>query len=214
MSIKQYKICPVCKNFNDPKAIECISCATDLTNIKPVTKDKLKAASEDPEEKNKGSAKKGKRCSECGFINEPQARKCTKCGEDLSDVPVSAIEQSDLPGPGNTRKRYEIVSIDGQYSIDLPEDEQSFIIGRDAFLSEYLTEKLYVSRQQAAIAIDSDQFLIRSLSRTNPTFVNNQELEKGKEYAFPLGQEIGLGGTIIDGKRQSKAAYVALRIKK
>lgn len=209
MSEKQYRICPNCNMWNDVRAIECISCGTDLMNVKPVTKEN---ASKGNQSTGKTSSAKGKKCTECGHINPPQARKCEKCKEDLSDVKIIEIEV-DKQDQNTKSAAYEFITAEGNDRFDVPEGQTELILGREGFLSGYLSGKMYVSRQQAAIVLQEDHFLIRNLSRTNPTFVENRELENGKEYSFPLGKEIGLGGKVINGTRQSQAAYLILREK-
>ena len=209
MNEKQYRICPNCNTWNDIRAIECIDCGTDLMNVKPVTKENASKA--DPSDQKKASAK-GKKCTECGHMNPPQARKCEKCKEDLSDVPMIDIEAAEQ----NQRTKaaaYEFVTAEGNEHFDVPEGQTELILGREGFLCDYLSTKPYVSRQQAAVSLREDRFLIRNLSRTNPTFVDDRELENGKEYSFPLGKEIGLGGKVINGSRQPQAAYLILREK-
>ena len=124
------------------------------------------------------------------------------------------IEIEDDKQDQNTKSAaYEFITAEGNDRFDVPEGQTELILGREGFLSGYLSGKMYVSRQQAAIVLQEDHFLIRNLSRTNPTFVENRELENGKEYSFPLGKEIGLGGKVINGTRQSQAAYLILREK-
>ena len=212
MSGKLFKVCPGCNNWNPAGAFECFSCGTDLTGIQPVTKEKPAGtqapAQNIPDEK-------VKICSECGYVNSPQARKCDKCGEDLSDIRAVSVKN---PGAGkeqrSSSRRFEFAAVDGNADFEVPAEMTELIVGREAFLGDYLAGKMYVSRQQAAIVLDKDQFMIRNLSGTNPTFVDNQELEPGKEYSFPYGKEIGLGGKVINGNRQKEAAYLILRVKK
>jgi pSer/pThr/pTyr-binding forkhead associated (FHA) protein len=54
---------------------------------------------------------------------------------------------------------------------------------------------------------------IENLSRTNKTFINNEEIPDGIPTALQNGDEIGLGGKIIDGNRQDKAAYLTFQAK-
>lgn len=206
---EQVKICPHCKKWNEAKSIECIYCGTDLVNVKPISKEQASSALKSTP---KSSPTKGKICTECGHVNPPQARKCEQCKEDLSDVKITDIEPT---AKDQTVKKtvYEFITVDGTEHFEIPDGQMDLILGREGFLSEYLSTKPYVSRQQAAIAIQDNSFKIKNLSRTNPTFVDNQALENGKEYSFPFGKEIGLGGKVINGNRQSNAAYLVLKEK-
>ena len=56
----------------------------------------------------------------------------------------------------------------------------------------------------------NDEWFIENLSNTNFTYVNNKKImEKTK---LTDGDEIGLGGTNLNHKRQEQAAYFQVRI--
>ena len=55
---------------------------------------------------------------------------------------------------------------------------------------------------------------VENLSRTNRTYVNNEEIPDAVPVALADGDEIGLGGKVIGGSRQDKAAYLIFRVKK
>ena len=87
------------------------------------------------------------------------------------------------------------------------------ILGREAELKKYLQTKSYVSRRQARLTVTEDGVLIENLSRTNKTYLNNEELPDGAPAALRDGDEIGLGGKVIGGSRQEQAAYFSFRRK-
>ena len=89
------------------------------------------------------------------------------------------------------------------YTVDKP----ITVIGRKATLSEYLHDKTYVSREHIKIIIADGKALVENLSKTNYTFVNDSQIEDGVQVVLQEGDEIGLGGKLINDARQKKAAY-------
>ena len=79
---------------------------------------------------------------------------------------------------------------------------------------DYLAEKEYVSRQHARFTVEAGKVFVENLSRTNRTYVNNEEIPDAVPVALADGDEIGLGGKVIGGSRQDKAAYLIFRVKK
>lgn len=68
----------------------------------------------------------------------------------------------------------------------------------------------YASRAHAKLTIENGVFYIENLSETNFTYVNNTKITAKTE--LKTGDELGLGGTNINGKCQSEAAYFLVRI--
>jgi len=99
-------------------------------------------------------------------------------------------------------------SLDGQYAYKVSADET--VIGRENTMSDYLAAKSYVSRAHAKLTIENGAFYIENLSSTNFTYVNNKKIVEKTE--LKNGDELGLGGTNINGKCQSDAAYFLVRI--
>jgi len=77
-------------------------------------------------------------------------------------------------------------------------------------MSDYLINKKYVGRSQAKLTINNNELWIENLSGTNPTFVNNKKITEKTKLSD--GDEIGLGGIVINGSRQEQAAYFLVRI--
>lgn len=73
-------------------------------------------------------------------------------------------------------------------------------------MSDALRNKSYVSRVHAKITVDDGKLYIENLSTTNYTYVNNKRIPEGRVELKP-GDEVGLGGALINGKRQNNAAY-------
>ena len=216
--MEKYKICPnpACKKHNKPKAIECAWCEMPLTGVK-VTDDETEAARqktqeerakawEEQSESQVASAnitgKMTRICESCGQHNPPNARKCTACGEDISDIVPTQDGAQMQP---EIKVRYRLKSLDGGFVYEIPED--GAVVGRENKLSEYLTGKSYVSRRHAALRIADDKLFVKNLNTMNHTYVNNARIENDTETEVHSGDEIGFGGNITNGKRQELAAY-------
>lgn len=205
MALEKYKVCPVCGEHNPPSLLECRKCETDLTGIK-VTDSAMEQKT--AEEKISAAPTGGgtpvlARVCECGAHNPPQARKCKECGEDISDIiPSTVMEEQAFS--------YKLEAIGDDFSITL--DQPVIIIGREAELKDYLSSKIYVSRQHAKLTIVAGKVMIENLSNTNKTFINN--IAVGNEpTALSDGDEIGMGGMEKNGERQKGAAYFTFRTK-
>lgn len=198
--MEKFKICPVCGMHNKPNMIECIGCETDLTSVKATDEATEQAKIIAQENTSENVEEKYVRICDCGWINSATAKKCTECGEDISDI--APILQSE-----NNTCKYVMTSLDGEYAYEIK--DVTAILGRENEMKEYLADKAYVSRQHAKIMKDDDMIYIENLSNTNFTFVNNQKIT-GK-IELHIDDEIGLGGNETNGSRQSEAAYLILR---
>lgn len=199
--MEKYKLCPSCKTKNEPTLLECMNCEADLTMVKITDEETEKMLAENATAQSEAAVKWVRVC-ECGAKNPPNARKCTSCGEDISDItPIQdeAEEQSSSV--------YVLSSLDGKYAYKMAADE--VIIGRENIMGEYLSAKSYVSRAHAKLILAEDGLYIENMSSTNFTYVNNRKiLEKTK---LQDGDEVGLGGTNVNGRRQEQAAYFLVR---
>lgn len=89
--MNRFKICPECGTKNPPNAIECEHCDWDLMSV-PVTDEQQESAKKISMENTENKSLLARICSECGKQNPPNARKCTNCGEDISDViPTTSV---------------------------------------------------------------------------------------------------------------------------
>ena len=197
MALEKYKVCPVCGEHNAPRLLECRKCETDLTGVKVVD-----SSTEVKQEENAPDAASEDlfRACDCGELNPPQARKCWACGEDISDI-IPTKHAAQVPKPFS----YKLTSLDGSFSVSI--EESVIVVGRDAKLKDYLSSKAYVSRQHAKLTIVAGRVFIENISKTNQTFVNNEPIENNMPYTLKDGDEIGLGGKEIGGKRQDEAAF-------
>lgn len=198
--MKKYKVCPFCKTKNVPTLLECINCETDITMVKITDEETERMLSEAAV--GQPAAVKWIRMCECGAKNPANARKCQSCNEDISDItPVLDQEEE------QTVSTYVLSSIDGQCVYKITADE--VIIGRENIMCEYLAAKSYVSRAHAKLILTESKLYIENMSNTNFTYVNNKKiLEK---TLLQDGDEVGLGGTNVNGMRQEQAAYFLVR---
>ena len=205
--MQKYKICPSCHSKNEPTLLECLYCEADLTRVKITDEETEKMMEENTEAIPNPSEKATMvRVCDCGEKNPANARKCQACGEDISDVtptPAGTPESADVNAP-----TYVLSSLDGQYTYKVTGDE--IVIGREKNMSDYLAAKSYVSRAHAKLTIEDGAFYIENLSGTNFTYVNNKKIVVKTE--LKNGDELGLGGTNINGRCQSEAAYFLVRI--
>lgn len=200
----KYKLCPGCGLHADPSLVECPDCEADLVSVPVVDEDA--AVQEEPAAPQ--AAVLVRRC-ECGAENPSQARKCSACGEDISDiVPMPAAAPAEEAAEPAL---LTLCTLDGQWQVDVPEGEAGFLLGRGQADCECLRTHRYVSRNQARLTRTEGALAITSLSRSNPTFVNNVPLQTGETRALCEGDEIGLGGCVVDGARQDEAAYLVVR---
>lgn len=194
--LSKYKICPICGVHNDPSLFECIKCNADIFSERVVDEHTELLAQTLPIAVGQPLF----RFCECGEQNPPQARKCSVCGEDISDI---------QPRPVPQEQNYNLNSLDGQVTLVIGQGET--ILGRDATLKEYFAGKPFVSRKQARIVRKGDTVTIENLNSTNYTFVNNERIKPGVTELHD-GDEIGLGGICKEEKRQDDAAYFVVRI--
>lgn len=211
------RICPKCKQQNPAGILEC-SCGYDLMNVR-ITDSEAAQMPDKPDKKEplQNPTALVRICSECGKQNAPQARKCAQCGEDISDVrPISRPDTS-AEAPASSLRQAEkkafLSSVTDDFAFDLLTKTGQIILGRSTGMSAYLKDKAYVSRRQAKLYFENGQIYLENVSETNPTFLNNEPLEAGQRALVKPGDEIGLGGAVIDGKRQKQAAYFVLREK-
>lgn len=206
--MQKYKICPSCQTKNEPTLLECIKCEADLTRVK-ITDEETEKMLEENLVYASAPAEKASmvRVCDCGEKNPANARKCRACNEDISDI---------TPTPDSTPNErlaqditnYVLSSFDGQYAYKLTAVET--ITGRENAMNDYLVSKSYVSRAHAKFTIENGGLYIENLSGTNYTYVNNKKILK--KTKLEDGDELGFGGTSINGKRQSEAAYFLVRI--
>lgn len=202
--MEKFKVCPNCGKRNVPNALECEECETDISTVRLMDEETIKIVAEISKENSTTAVASTmfRVCEECGFRNPPNARKCMKCGEDISDIIPTEAESLE-------NKHFILTSLDGEYAFPIPEGKT--IVGREAAMSEYLKKRSFVSRQHAQLNLENGKATVENISRTNFTYVNNQRTTEGI-VELKDGDIIGLGGNEKDGKRQDDAAYFMMRI--
>ena len=206
--MEKYKVCPTCGTKNPPTMMECINCETDLTGV-PIGEILAEPSPESvsPASAPADSSKMVSIC-ECGAKNLPSARKCTQCGEDISDIMPTLDTATE--GEQTPLLHYVLASLDGQYAFELVSNLT--VIGRENTMQEYLAQKPYVSRKHAEILLEGDKLWIKSYKNTNHTFVNNQQIKDDEFIELHDGEVVGFGGREINGQMQDQAAYFRVRI--
>lgn len=202
--MEKYKICPSCKTKNPPALFECMNCEADLTGIKITDEETEKMIADNVIEQAETALGKMVRVCECGTKNAPNARKCNSCDEDISDITPTPDTEDQTKGECS----FVLSSLDGRYAYTVTADDVT--IGRESIMSEYLSVKSYVSRSHARITKANNELYIENLSNTNFTYVNNKKITE--KTVLQDGDEIGLGGTNINGRCQEQAAYFLVRI--
>jgi hypothetical protein len=200
----KYKLCPLCGfKCTNLKLVRCPECKKG--NLPSIIKDDEinNAPQQTPAEE---SNELIRICDNCGTKNKSNARKCTSCNEDISDIkPTPCIES--IPGSAG----YELVSIDGKFQFDIT--KPLYIIGRNNEFSEYLSLKSFVSGIHAKITLLNNLVYLTDTGSTNGTYVNNKKIEKNIPVLLNDGDVIGLGGNKSGGNYQEKAAYFNFRRK-
>lgn len=194
----KYKVCPSCNAKNSPAVLECVECGNDLMGVKLIDDAVTPVVVAEPAKQESGEQLI--RLCDCGTENELPNRKCTSCGEDLSDIvptPRAAVQ---------TAATHKITSLDGQCILQLVCPGE-YVIGRENELAEYLGRKSYVSRRHAKITVTAEGVFLENLSRANGTYANNEKLSDGTAYRLCSGDEIGFGGMECRSGRQDQAAY-------
>lgn len=201
--MERYKICPSCNTKNEPTLLECVNCETDLTMVKITDEETERILTENSAVQSMAAVKWIRVC-ECGAHNPVNARKCCLCGDDISDI-------TPIPDKEEEQKAiaYVLISLDGKYVYKMTDGQ--VIIGRENIMGEYLSAKSYVSRAHAELVLTKGELYIENMSSTNFTYVNNRRiLEKTR---LKDGDEVGVGGMNINGRRQEQAAYFLVRIR-
>lgn len=196
----KYKVCPACSEKNAPSSLSCSKCDMDLSTVKITDSEaEERAAIWEPSKEQSSSEPALVKVCDCGAVNPAQARKCTACGEDLSDV--IATPQS---VPEEVKCQYILSSVSDDSLFRVPCGD--IIIGREHGMRECLATKQFVSRVHARLSVENGDLYIENLSTTNFTYVNNIRIPQGK-VKLNINDEIGLGGISVNGVRQKEAAY-------
>ncbi len=205
----KYKVCPSCGQKNSPVVLECVSCGSDLMGIEIVDDELLKKQSEQSAPEEASTNTNMVKICDCGTHNPASARKCSSCGEDISDIIPSQVAE-----PQNTveatKSRFVLSTLDGEYAYEITDGIH--LVGRENEMKEYLSQKDFVSRTHARITCEKGYLYITNLSESNGTFINNVRIKDSDPHMLSDGDEIGLCGLLFNGERQDEAAYFMVRI--
>ena len=157
--MEKFKICPVCGMHNKPNMIECMGCETDLTSVKATDEETELAKGNNKQAENPSiqPTEEYVRVCDCGCVNTATAKKCVECGEDISDIAPILQQQCESC-------KYAITSLDDKFVYEIKPG--TVVVGREHEMKEYLSNKLYVSRQHAKITREDNNIYIENLSNT------------------------------------------------
>lgn len=218
--MEQWKICPACGEKNSPGSMECVACGYDLMSTPVVSAEAAEAAEAAKTAETAETAKPAAPAGEeavpepgssefvkicpCGAVNPPQARKCMRCHEDISDILPTRRQQ---PEPAQKEPHFQLK--DAVTGVPYPLQPGVTVIGREAQFRDQLQNRPYVSRIHAKLTLEAGKCFIENLSHTNYTFVNNKKIPEGR-FELQPGDLIGLGGIQVEGNFQEQAAYFVL----
>jgi hypothetical protein len=207
------RICPQCGTVNENSAHRCIECGyrslQENTDIEPEPTESADPGDGggSPPEKPSTTAPSApmRKCPSCGTLSPFSQRKC-QCGADLSNA---LIVGSGVPKAIDC----SLVAVDGTVSLDLT--KPLYTLGREAELSEYLSDKDLVSRQHAKLSVTSKGIYVTDVGTygtgsTSGTFVNGKNIGKDS-VCLHDGDALGLGGSNPDDLKQWGSAYFTVR---
>ena len=199
--MEKFKICPNCGTKNETDAIECENCEWDLISVAISSEQEEKKSAE----KVSSSENQSVKICDCGAKNPSNARKCSSCGEDISDImpTVGNLQNNYAPITERPPTNFFLRSSDGKINFKI--DKEKIIFGRENELQNYLAEKTFVSRKHCRITLEDGEIFVEDLNSANSTYVNNKKISRKTKLS--RGDEISLGGNVLNGERQDKAAY-------
>ncbi|MBE5837975.1 FHA domain-containing protein [Butyrivibrio sp.] len=218
----KYRICPNCGAKNRPSLLFCEKCGSDSLEYEKIIDDSVEAkvadlSHETTATNDVSNAVKMVRICDCGTHNPVNVRKCSNCGEDISFItPVNELEQSGNQSSSVVSQeqgeevRFILSTLDGEYAYEITENIT--VVGRECSMNQYLASKKYVSRRHAELLRENGKVYIKNLSSTNYTYVNNEKIEDQKYVELKDGDELGLGGKVVNDERQNDAAYFMVRV--
>ena len=131
-------------------------------------------------------------CDNCGTQNDPGQLECTKCGCDLSFLPITWVDESSSESSDSTEQKEETVNTGwGILAKDNPDIslqiKDQVMIGREEdILNNYLSSSTYVSREHATLSVEQNELYVVDAS-TNGTFINGNRINKLKKYKLEKG---------------------------
>ena len=181
---------------NPPAARKCRVCFSDISHVIPTRPDgSMPPPAEEPK---RPKPQEVTPRAETPRAETPRAE--TPVAEDRQR-PMAETEGISIP-------RYYLDAHGGGYSFSVPRGET--VIGRAAEMGEYLSTKTYVSRNHCKLILEEGGLYVVNLSRTNYTYCNGARV--GDRLKLRHGDELGLGGIVVEGKPQSRAGIFTVRV--
>lgn len=174
---ERYKICKSCGAKNSINEFLCIECmGRDFeTNNTP--------------KESKSVEVKYKICISCGVKNRIDNKICNSCLG--SEFEVLEEKKEEFKTVIEQFKELNI-SIDGKNFIITDET----IVGREATLSEILSNYTTVSREHLKFIYKNRSWRVIDLNSTNGSFLNSVRLNPNQEYLIEAGNELKLSTKI------------------
>ncbi len=123
-------------------------------------------------------------CPNCGAQNKPEELLCVSCMADLSGAPVSHGVDATV-----VQTQESLLVLEGEgFRLEL-RSGQEYVLGRQAFGSEYFSKNPYVSRRHAKVYYRNGSWYIEDLNSTNGLYVNGSKVEKA---VLREGDEVSL----------------------
>jgi len=189
--MKIVKVCPECKKYNNYKLYECAFCGANLSDdtlqvnddemeLKPIIKEKK----EEPlkvEEKISNEIKKDETknnvivriCPMCG--SEEDELWCKNCGMFLEDAEISVSSEKK-----EVKELKFSLAINGKHFEYVASEEVKYI-GRHDFDRLNDEDLISVSRTHLEYYLKDSKLYFKDISSYG-SYLNNERMEKGKEY--------------------------------
>lgn len=204
------RICD-CGAPNYPNVRKCRACGEDIGHILPTVAKRGDHGRTSGEKATAVEGEPDQKATE-GSIQEDATNGCvTGVPTHTAESPQSMSRYAgDEPTEWNETVKlvFLLESFDGLYRFRVPQGET--VVGRARAMEEYLRAKPYVSRVHCKLILENDELFVVNMSKTNYTFCGNQRINA--KLRLKDGDEIGLGGILVDGKPQDRAAYFRVRI--
>ena len=184
-----------CLAPNPPAARKCRLCFSDISHVIPTRPDGSMPPSVAEPKRHKPEEVTPR--AESFAVETPRA-----------ETSVEERQRQRAETEGISAPRYYLDAYGGGYSFSVPRGET--VIGRAAEMGEYLSTKTYVSRNHCKLILEDGGLYVVNLSRTNYTYCNGARV--GDRLKLRHGDELGLGGIVVDGKPQSRAGIFTVRV--
>lgn len=156
--------------------------------------------------------KEGRICDNCGHHNTLGSLFCenTDCGEDISHLPPTKLEETDTASDRNsgevqtasspsecqkakTIRMTGIRLVNTASGFEIPIPLEGGILGRSGTIQpEHFQNSQFVSNEHARIQLSPNGYVVVDLGSTNGTKINGMKIVSGKENPIPVGARISV----------------------